>query len=79
MEDEEALKEEEVLEQLKLRQREKEEKAMKFKGKGELEDSPLPSPKHLQFPEFFPKDTYSSPIVTEEEIQLRRQQEDKTH
>ena len=58
--------------------REEEEKARKFKGKEKLEDSPLPSPKHLH-PSFFPKDIPSFPIITEGEIQFTKQQENESH
>ena len=64
MEEEEALREKEALEQLKLRPREEEEKAKKFKWKEKLEVSPLPSPEYIHFPE-----TSSDHMDREEEIQ----------
>ena len=58
----------------KRRQREEEEEAKKSKGKGKLEDSPIPSPRLIEFPKlpYNPRDY-------EEELKAKLQQEEENH
>ena len=58
--------------ELRKKRREEEEEAKKSKGKGKLEDSPIPSPRPIEFPElpYDPKDY-------KEELKAKLQQEEE--
>ena len=72
LEEEQAKKEEEDLEQLRRTRREEEEQAHKSKGKEKLEASSLPSPGPIPFPKVSPDH-----MDTEEELKLKQEQEEE--
>ena len=71
-EEEKAREEEAELADLRRKRREEEEEAKKSKGKEKLDDSPIPSPRPLEFPEL-PQD----PRDYEEELKAKQQQEEE--
>ena len=60
--------------ELRKKRREEEEEAKKSKGKGKLEDTPIPSPWPLDFPEL-PQD----PRDYEEELKAKQHKEEEDH
>ena len=71
-EEEKAREEEAELADLRRKRREEEEESKKSKGKEKLDDSPIPSPRPLEFPKL-PQD----PRDYEEEFKAKQQQEEE--
>ena len=72
LEEEKAKKEEADLEELRRKRSEEEEEACKNKGKEKVEESPMPSPQPITFPELS-----LDHMDTTKELKLKQQQEEE--